>query len=113
METQTTTQPASRPKQPIFKWQRRPCVVLGECQQTAMIHGHRRSWPAVRLQFIDGGDPRLGIIGKKTWGKQGKLLRGAEALVWARALELTEDTDMTPANAKAQALAELMKGVLR
>lgn len=97
----------------IFQWKTRPCIVTGErVQERPKIGGKfRGTYVALLVRFLDGNDPPLGQFGKVTWGKQAKLLKGAQALVWRRVDELRQD-GLTAADAKRQAMAELAKGVL-
>lgn len=104
---------ATQQTETIFEFQTRPCVVLGEVMQDRRpIRGQRLGrYLAVRVRFIDGAEPPQGMIGKKTWGKVGKPLRGAQLLVWRRVQELLA-RGLDTAEAKRQAMAELAKGVL-
>lgn len=97
----------------IFEHHGRACVVTGESSENRPRIGGRPMgrYQAVHVQFIDGQEPPQALVGKKTWGKQAKPLRGAQLLVWRRVQHLVHQ-GLAPAAAKQQAMAELAKGVL-
>lgn len=86
----------------------RPCQITGSSSKRHQKWGWQH-YSTVR--YLDGLQPATDQVARGKLKAAAKKLRRAEVLVWQRVDELVQ-AKMEPDRAKAQATAELAKGIL-
>lgn len=97
---------ATTQQQAVFTFGQRPCIVLGEAVKQRKVRKFG-SYTVVRVRFIDGLEPRQGLIARGKWGQQGHVLKGPQADFWRRVDDLVEHDGFTAEDARTKAMAEL------
>ncbi len=86
----------------IFVHQGRPCMVVGEAWQQR-VNPKWGSFKVVRVRFIDGNEPRLGMVGRRQF-ERCHVLKGAQADYWRKVDDLIEHDGTKPEDARRMAL---------